>query len=101
MKFYYRMMNHERFGEFEYVVHASISSTSCTRLAARARANTRARTNKGAGGSEGTRARVDMAAPVAISGDRSDSGVAGERETTGVTMCMMGVFDAEKNADVK
>ena len=47
-----------------------------------------ARTNKGAGGSEGTRARVDMAAPVAISGDRSDSGVAGERETTGVTMCV-------------
>ena len=81
--------DHERFGKSEYVVHASISSTSRTRLAVRACANTRARTNKGAGGSEGTRARVDMAAPVAISGDRSDSGVAGERETTGVTMCWM------------
>ena len=44
--------------------------------------------NKGAGGSEGTRARVDMAAPVAISGDRSDSDVAGRAESTGVTMCI-------------
>ena len=83
MKFCYH--DHERFGEFEYVVHASISSTSCTRLAVRACANTRARTNKDAGGSEGTRARVDMAAPVAISRDRSDSGVAGASggESTG------------------
>ena len=87
MKFCYH--DHERFGEFEYVVHASISSTSCTRLAVRACANTRARTNKGAGGSEGTRARVDMAAPVAISGDRSDSDVAERAESTGVTMCWM------------
>ena len=81
MKFCYH--DHARFGEFEYVVHASISSTSCTRLAVRACANTRARTNKGAGGSEGTRARVDMAAPVAISGDRSDSGVAGRAGDNG------------------
>ena len=67
--------------------HASISSTPCTRLVVRACADTRARTNKGAGGSEGARARVDMAAQVAISGDRADSGVAGEREEpTGVTM---------------
>ena len=43
----------------------------------RACADTRARTNKGAGGSEGARARVDMAAQVAISGDSADSGVAG------------------------
>ena len=42
--------------------------------------------NKGAGGPEGARARVDMAAQVAISGDRADSGVAGERESTGVTI---------------
>ena len=66
--------------------HASISSTPCTRLVVRARANTRARTDKGAGGSEGTRARVDMAAPVAFSGGRVDSGVAASRELTGVTM---------------
>ena len=66
--------------------HASISSTPCTRLVVRACADTRARTNKGAGGSEGARARVDMAAQVAISGDRADSGVAGERESTGVTI---------------
>ena len=44
--------------------------------------------NKGAGGSEGTRARVDMAAPMAISGDRSDSGVAGRAGVNGVTMCI-------------
>ena len=49
----------------------------CPRLVVRACADTRARTNKGAGGSEGARARVDMAAQVAISGDRANSGVAG------------------------
>ena len=43
-------------------------------------------TDKGAGGSEGARARVDMAAQVAISGDRADSGVAEERSQTGVTI---------------
>ena len=52
---------------FEYAAHAP-GGAGVRRHAAR--------TNKGAGGSEGTRARVDMAAPVAISGDRSDSGVA-------------------------
>ena len=56
---------------FEYAVHAPGSARAC--------ADTRARTNKGAGGSEGARARMDMAAQVAISGDRADSGVAGER----------------------
>ena len=77
------------------------SRAPCPRLVVRACADTRARTNKGAGGSEGTRARVDMAAPVAISGDRSDSGVAGERETTGVTMCYKPGFESVKNADVR
>ena len=57
------------------------------RLVVRACADTRARKNKGAGGPEGARARVDMAAQVAISGGRADSGVAGEREPTGVTIC--------------
>ena len=57
-----------------------------TRLVVRACADTRARTDKGAGGSEGARARVDMAAQAAISGDRADSGVAASRELTGVTM---------------
>ena len=62
------------------------SHAPCTRLVVRACADTRARTDKGAGGSEGARARVDMAAQVAISGDRADSGVAEERSQTGVTV---------------
>ena len=47
-----------------------------THLVVRACADTRVRTHKGAGGSEGARARVDMAAQVAISGDRAHFGVA-------------------------
>ena len=63
------------------------SRAPCPRLVVRACADTRrARTDKGAGGSEGARARVDMAAQVAISGDRADSGVAEERSQTGVTI---------------
>ena len=91
MKFCYRMMRSWAFRRirarhvvgwlaceyFEYAVHAPGSAGVRKHAGAH---------NKGAGGSEGTRARVDMAAPVAISGDRADSGVAAARESTGVTM---------------
>ena len=49
------------------------SRAPCLRLVVRACADTQARTNKGAGGSEGARARVDRAAQVAISGGRAHS----------------------------
>jgi len=47
------------------------SRAPCTHLAVWACADTRARTHKGAGGSEGARAQVDRAAQVRISGGRA------------------------------
>ena len=71
----------------EVISISAISCASCRRVArvrrarawavvVRACADTRARTNKGAGGSEGARARVDRAAQVAIGGGRAHSGLA-------------------------
>ena len=73
---------HEYSGEFLRVMSSGGSRAPCPRLVVRACADTRARTNKGAGGSEGARARVDRAAQVAISGGRAHSGPA-EREFNG------------------
>ena len=66
-------------------VAARVRRAPCPRLVVRACADTRARTNKGAGGSEGARARVDRAAQVAISGGRAHSGATGSGSSTGVT----------------
>ena len=79
----------------------SISANSCAscrrvarvrraRVVVRACANTRARTNKGAGGSEGARARVDRTAQVAISGGRTHSGPA----EVGLQRCNQAMFHA-------
>ena len=80
------MIRSSAFRRILRVMSAGGSRAPCPRLVVRACADTRARTDKGAGGSEGARARVDRAAQVAISGDRADSGVAEERSQTGVTI---------------
>ena len=76
MKFCYCMIRSSVFRRILRVMSPGGSRAPCPRLVVRACADTRARTDKGAGGSEGARARVDRAAQVAISGDRPDSGVA-------------------------
>ena len=58
------------------VVSPGGSREPCTHLVVRACADTPARTHKGAGGSEGARARVDRAAQVRMSGGRAHRGAA-------------------------
>ena len=74
MKFCDCIMRSWLFRRILRVMSPGGSRAPCTHLVVRACADTRARTHKGAGGSEGARARVDRAAQVRISGGRAHRG---------------------------